>query len=89
MREFTVDLFDARTFEGFVEAFNVGFCREVGGEWHGRSWDAFHDYLSWPEEENYRLTLDGWHPCRALGAEQRRMLLAIFKDNPHVDVVLT
>ncbi len=73
VRGFTVDLCDARTFEDYIEAFKMGLRRKVGGEWHGRSWDAFHDYLSCPEEGHYRLTFDRWHPCRALTGDQRRI----------------
>jgi len=84
MREFNVDLSGAATFEDFVSAFNDGFCRHVSGEWHGRSWDAFHDYLSWPTEENYRLIFRGWETSPSLSSAQREMLAQIFRDNPHV-----
>lgn len=40
----------------FVEATNVGFVEQVGGKWDG-SLDAFNDYLSWPEQEEYELQL--------------------------------
>ncbi|HZQ45899.1 MAG TPA: barstar family protein [Verrucomicrobiae bacterium] len=87
MREFIVDLSSAESFEAFVSAFNDGFCRLVSGEWHGRSWDAFHDYLSWPEDEQYQLTFRGWADCRGLDSKARQMLQEIFNDNPHVHVI--
>ncbi len=84
MREFTVDLSNATSFEEFVAAFNDGFCRHVSGEWHGRSWDAFHDYLSWPAEETYRLTFRGWETSSSLDPARREMLKKVLHDNPHV-----
>lgn len=87
VREFVVELGAASTFEEFVAAFNAGFCRHVGGHWHGRSWNAFHDYLSWPEEGRYRLVLRGWKKCRGLRGADRRMVREILADNPHVEVV--
>jgi hypothetical protein len=87
MREFIVDMTDASTFEEFVVAFNEGFCAHCGGHWHGRSWDAFHDYLSWPREERFRLVLKGWQGCRGLRGEDRKMVREILADNPHVEVV--
>jgi len=87
MREFIVDLSRANTFESFVSAFNDGFCRHVSGEWHGRSWDAFHDYLSWPEDEQYELTFRGWADCHGLDSKDRQMLQEIFHDNQHVHVI--
>jgi hypothetical protein len=87
VRGYVVDLAEATTFEGFVAAFNEGFCRHCGGHWHGRSWDAFHDYLSWPEEQQYRLTFKGWKGCRGLRGQNRRLVREILADNPHVEVV--
>jgi len=87
MREFVVELGDARTYDAFVAAFNDGFCRHVGGEWGGRSWDAFHDYLSWPEDERFRLVFRGWAECGGLDAANRRVVRDIVVDNPHVQVV--
>lgn len=88
MREFVVDLTNAVTFDGFVAAFNEGFCRHCGGHWHGRSWDAFDDFLSWPEERPFRLIFRGWGACRGLRAEDRRRVREILADNPHVESVL-
>ena len=34
----------------------MGFVELVGGKWNGNL-DAFNDYLSWPEEEEYELEL--------------------------------
>lgn len=87
MREFVVELGDAHTYDAFVAAFNAGFVRPAGGEWSGRSWDAFHDYLSWPDEERFRLVLRGWDGCGGLNAADRRMVQEIMADNPHVQVV--
>jgi hypothetical protein len=88
MREFVVDLTNVTTFKGFVAAFNEGFCRLCGGHWHGRSWDAFHDYLSWPEDKRYRLVFKGWEGCRGLEGEDRRLVRRILVNNAHVEVVL-
>jgi hypothetical protein len=86
MRQFIVDLSAAETFEDFVAAFNAGFCRHAGGEWHGRSWDAFHDYLSWPEDDTYKLEFRGWNTTNTLSEGERGMIQEIFRDNPHVHV---
>jgi hypothetical protein len=86
MREFIIDLSCAKSFEDFVGAFNEGLCRHVGGGWEGRSWDAFHDYLSWPEEQSYRLTFQGWESPTALDPKDRHMIREILHDNPHVQV---
>jgi hypothetical protein len=87
MREFVVDLTNASTYDDFVAAFNEGFCRYCQGHWHGRSWDAFHDYLSWPEEGRFRLVFKGWERSSGLGGEDRKMIREILADNPHVEVV--
>ncbi|WP_148415449.1 barstar family protein [Noviherbaspirillum massiliense] len=84
MREFIVSLEGVNSFDEFVAAFNSGFCNAVGGHWNGRSWDAFNDYLSWPEENEYRLSFEGWHKCPSLSAEDRRMITEIVRGNPHV-----
>lgn len=89
MREFVVDLANATTFEEFVAAFNEGFCRHCGGHWHGKSWDAFHDYLSWPQDERYRLVFKGWKGGRGLRVDDRRLVEEILTHNPHVEVVMT
>jgi hypothetical protein len=87
MREFTIDLADCHTFEEFVTAFNRDFCGQVGGKWHGKSWNAFNDYLSWPEEDHYRFILKGWDQCSGLSLDDRQMLKEIFKDNSNVELV--
>lgn len=84
MREFIIDLSSSRSFEDFVAAFNEGLCRHVGGEWKGRSWDAFRDYLSWPEEDTYSLTFRGWENCTALSPGDRDIVMEMLRDNPHV-----
>lgn len=84
MREFVVELGDAATWDAFAAAFNDGFCRRVGGEWGGQNWNAFHDYLSWPEEQRFRLVFRDWGGCRGLDDAARRMVQAIVADNPHV-----
>ncbi|MGL4423297.1 MAG: barstar family protein [Gemmataceae bacterium] len=88
MREFVLDLTNVSTFEGFVAAFNDGFCQHCGGHWHGRSWDAFHDYLSWPQQQQYRLVFEGWAGCRGLQGDDRRLVREILADNPHVEAIL-
>ena len=85
-RTFVVDLGGAEGFGDFVAAFNQGFCEPVGGHWSGNSWDAFHDYLSWPEEEQFVLVFRQWQSGRALAASQKAMVEQILKDNPHVQV---
>jgi len=89
MREFIVDLAAAETREEFVAAFNAGFCVHVDGSWRGKSWDALHDYLSWPKEERYRLVLRGWRACRCLEPKEKKMVADILADNPHVDSILS
>jgi hypothetical protein len=89
MREFVVDVTNASTFEDFVAAFNEGFCQHCNGHWHGRSWDALHDYLSWPAEERFRLIFKGWKHSAGLRSEDRKRVREILKDNPHVVVVFT
>jgi len=87
MREFVVDLTNAATFEGFVSAFNEGFCQHCGGHWHGRSWDAFHDYLSWPDDPQFRLVFQGWEECSGLQDEDRRLVRELLAANPHVEAI--
>lgn len=85
MREYVVELSGAVTYEEAVAAFNEGFCRRCGGEWDGRSWNAFHDYLSWPGEGRFRLVLRGWAGCRGLEPGDRDTITAILRDNDHVE----
>jgi hypothetical protein len=87
MREFVVDMTNVSTYEEFVAAFNEGFCQHCDGHWHGRSWDAFHDYLSWPDEQQFRLVFQGWEWCSGLRSEDRKMVREILGINPHVEAV--
>lgn len=87
MREFVVDLREG--YEGFVDAFNEGLIRLVGGEWSGRSWDAFNDYLFWPEEEEFRLKLCGVPIEKCLAPADLKIFGEIVQDNPHVHVSLS
>jgi len=67
MKRYTVDCSSVGSFGDFVRATNAGFIRVVGGEWNGNL-DAFNDYLSWPEEEEYELEFSGAAACAtALG----------------------
>lgn len=69
MWSFTIDGGSVRSFDDFVDAVNLGFVRHVGGRWNGNL-DAFSDYLSWPEEDEYQLELLGAENCAAhLGHE--------------------
>jgi hypothetical protein len=94
MREYIVDLSSVTSYQDFIAAFNEGFIRPVGGEWHGNL-DAFNDYLWWPEEHPYRLVLRGWQACApAVNQHQtwdhrhvREVLVDIFRDNPQAEVV--
>lgn len=56
MKRFSIDGRRVRSFDDFVDAANAGFIESVGGKWNGNL-DAFNDYLSWPEEEEYELEL--------------------------------
>ena len=58
MRRFTIDGRQVRSFDDFVAATNAGLIESVGGKWNGNL-DAFNDYLSWPEEQEYELELVG------------------------------
>jgi hypothetical protein len=58
--EYIVNLSEVGSWTGLVQAFNEGFMRAIGGDWNGNL-DAFDDYLSWPDEQPYRLILRGWH----------------------------
>jgi RNA recognition motif-containing protein len=88
IREFIVDLSSTESFQDFIAAFNEGFCRHVSGEWRG-NWNAFDDYLSWPEEDCYRLTFRGWKKSRSLIPEDRLILQEIIYKNAYVQVTFT
>jgi len=65
MRRFTIDGRNVTSFENFVSACNVGFIRHVAagvGVWNGNL-DAFNDFLSWPEEQEYELEIIGAANC--------------------------
>ena len=64
MREFVVRSAAVASRDDLVAAFNEGLFRFAGGEWGGNL-DAFHDLLSWPDDDSYRLVLSGWSECRA------------------------
>jgi hypothetical protein len=67
VKTYTIDGRGVRSFDDFVEATNVGFVQQVGGKWNGNL-DAFNDYLSWPEEDEYELQLLNAAECaRSLG----------------------
>ncbi|HEY7215193.1 MAG TPA: hypothetical protein VIC28_11220, partial [Thermoanaerobaculia bacterium] len=67
MERFTIDGRRVLSFDDFVEAANAGFVEQVGGRWNGNL-DAFNDYLSWPEEDEYELELlDAANCARNLG----------------------
>ena len=84
--EHRVDLRNVRDMNSFAGAFNDGLIRAAGGHWHGNKWDAFNDYLSWPEDESYMLLLDGWSQCTALGEQDKAIFEKILAANPHVSV---
>ncbi|MEH0168493.1 barstar family protein [Roseateles microcysteis] len=85
--EFIVELGGIEDIAAFASAFNSSFIRLAGGEWNGRSWDAFNDYLSWPDEDEFRLVLRGWKSCQALAETDREIFEEIIRDNPHVEAV--
>lgn len=89
MREFVIDLTAARDKTGFAAAFNAGFCHPVGGHWSGDNWDAFDDYLSWPEEPTFRLVLLEWRNGACLTRHDRRILEEILADHPHIEILRT
>jgi hypothetical protein len=88
MREFVVELTGVSSFKRFITAFNKGFCRHVHGRWNG-NWNAFDDYLSWPEEKQYRLVFRGWRRCRGIGTYNRKMVRQICREYPNIEVVYT
>ena len=96
MIEFVVDLTHVKTLDGFAEAFNTGFCDKVGGHLHSLNLDVFHDFLSWPGDEHYRLVFLGWEDFLPVLATIHKPsqksylenLREIFADNPHVEIVL-
>jgi hypothetical protein len=93
MREYIVDLTSAASWEDVIEAFNKRLIRPVGGQWDGNL-DAFNDYLSWPEEANYRLVIRGWSRCAPLinlqrgGSPVMEIVAEILRDNTQVVLVM-
>jgi hypothetical protein len=95
VRDYLVDVSSAASWADFIAAFNEGFVRRVGGEWDG-SQDAFNDYLWWPDEHPYRLTVRGWQVCAPAVNRHRAwdhrpvldVITEIFRDNPQAEVVL-
>ena len=96
MPEYVVDVTTATSWADFIAAFNEGFIRHVGGDWNGNL-DAFHDYLSWPDQHPYRLNIRGWARCAPDvnqhaapdGRPVLEVISEIFRDNPQAQVVLT
>jgi hypothetical protein len=69
VRRFLIRCGAIHSFPDFVAAVNEGLVRPAGGEWNGNL-DAFNDYLSWSEEEEYEIELLGSAQCAvALGHE--------------------
>jgi len=64
MRHFVVDVSTVTSWQEFISAFNRGFVHLVGGDWNGNL-DALNDYLYWPDEHPYRLTIRGWSACKS------------------------
>jgi hypothetical protein len=86
MKEFIVDLVEVNDMKEFISAFNAGVFNQLDGNWNG-SWDAFNDYLSWPEEERYHLLLKGWRSCHALTESELAIFIGLLSDNDQVEVV--
>jgi len=90
-----VDVAAATSWADFVAAFNDGFISLIGGEWTGNL-DAFHDYLSWPDEQPYRLIVRGWHSISAtvnqhMAPDHRPVLEVVaetLRDTPQAEVIL-
>lgn len=85
MREFVIDLTLTNDRAGFAAAFNAGFCHPVGGHWSGDNWDAFNDYLSWPEEPTFRLVFVGWRNGACLQSHDRWILENILSDHANIE----
>jgi len=64
MKIFRIDCSNIDSYEDFIEAFNTGRIRSVRGEWNGNL-DAFNDYLSWPDDFPYQISLIGSSRCEA------------------------
>ena len=62
---YRVDCSTIDSYEDFVQAFNRGMIKNVGGNWNGNL-DAFNDYLAWPDQIPYKLVLVGSDRCRQI-----------------------
>lgn len=82
MTTFRIDLSGAAAHDDFVRAFNAGFARPAGGDWRGRSMDAFEDLLRWVEGP-YTLALVN---ASGLPESLRHDIAAICAANPQVDL---
>lgn len=71
MKIFRIDCSKVDSYEDFIEAFNIGMIRSVGGEWNGNL-DAFNDYLSWPDDFPYQISLVGHSRCESKLNYKRR-----------------
>ena len=95
MPEYVVNVSAAASWADVIAAFNRDFIRPIcGGEWNGNL-DALNDYLSWPNDQPYRLVLRGWSDCATVvnqhAAHGGRPVLdvvdEILSDNPQAVVV--
>jgi len=95
MPEYVIDLSTVNSWQDFVNAFNRDFIFPMGNaQWNGNL-DAFNDFLWWPDEHPYRITLRGWSACYAAVNQYRaadgrailEVICMIFDDNPQVVVV--
>lgn len=80
VKTYEVDLSRATDHPAFVKAFNDGFIRYVGGEWHGQSWDAVEDYLRWSDEP-FRIV---WINSECLDVEVRAILEVVVEHHPQL-----
>lgn len=95
MKTFRIDCSTIESYEDFIRAFNVGMIRSLGGEWN-RNLDAFNDYLSWPDDVPYQISLVGSLRCEATLSYKRNpddlkslwsIIKEIFDDNNEILVV--
>src|SRR3954469_3340056 len=84
MKRFTIDGALVKSFDEFVVAMNSGLIEALGRKWNGNL-DAFRDYLSWPEEQEYELQLlDATGVAQRLGHGVHAAWLAL-ADVPSVE----
>jgi hypothetical protein len=97
MKEFVVDLSDAKSWADFIAAFHRDFILPgcgTGCDWNGNL-DAFNDYLWWPEPHPFRLVLRGWASCMTTvnqhhapdGRPVLEVVDELLRDNAHVIVI--